>query len=54
MNPAAVKANIDLMDKGTIILVNSDAFEDRNLAKAGYAETPYYPRPVPTRSTRSP
>jgi len=40
MNPAALKANIDLMDKGTIILVNSDAFEDRNLAKAGYAENP--------------
>ncbi len=28
------------MDKGTIILVNSDAFEERNLAKAGYAENP--------------
>ncbi len=40
MNPAALKANIDLMDKGTIILVNSDAFEERNLAKAGYAENP--------------
>ncbi len=40
MNPAALKANIDMMDKGTIILVNSDAFEERNLAKAGYAENP--------------
>ena len=40
MNPAALRANIDLMDKGTIILVNSDSFEDRNLAKAGYAENP--------------
>jgi 2-oxoglutarate ferredoxin oxidoreductase subunit alpha len=40
MNPAALKANIDLMAKGTILLINSDAFEDRNLAKAGYAENP--------------
>ena len=40
MNPAALKANIDLMDKGTILLVNSDAFEERNLAKAGYAANP--------------
>ncbi len=40
MNPAALKANIDMMDKGTILLINSDAFEERNLAKAGYAENP--------------
>ena len=40
MNPAALKANIDLMAKGTILLVNSDAFEERNLAKAGYETNP--------------
>jgi len=40
MNPAALKANLDLMAKGTILLVNSDAFEERNLTKAGYAENP--------------
>ncbi|MGP0029359.1 MAG: 2-oxoacid:acceptor oxidoreductase subunit alpha [Acidimicrobiales bacterium] len=40
MNPAALKANIDLMAKGTILLVNSDAFDERNLTKAGYAENP--------------
>src|ERR1700677_2789486 len=40
MNPAALKANLDLMAKGTILLINSDAFEERNLAKAGYAENP--------------
>src|SRR5687767_698830 len=40
MNPAALKANIhDLMTGGTL-LVNSDAFDDRNLAKAGYTESP--------------
>jgi 2-oxoglutarate ferredoxin oxidoreductase subunit alpha len=39
-NPAALKANLELMAKGTILLVNSDAFEERNLTKAGYAENP--------------
>ena len=38
MNPAALRANVkDLAPAGTII-VNSDAFDDRALAKAGYAE----------------
>jgi len=40
MNPAALKANLDLMAKGTVLLVNSDAFEERNLAKAGYESNP--------------
>ncbi len=40
MNPAALKANIDLMANGTILLVNSDAFDERNLAKAGYETNP--------------
>ena len=40
MNPAALKANIDLMAKGTVLIVNSDAFEERNLAKAGYETNP--------------
>jgi 2-oxoglutarate ferredoxin oxidoreductase subunit alpha len=40
MNPAALKANIgDVTPNGTII-VNSDAFEDRTLQKAGYATNP--------------
>ena len=40
MNPAALKANIaDLTAAGTII-VNSDEFNERNLAKAGYAGNP--------------
>jgi len=40
MNPAALKANLkDLASAGTII-VNSDAFEERNLTKAGYAANP--------------
>ena len=40
MNPAALKANIDMMAKGTVLIVNSDAFEERDLAKAGYAVEP--------------
>ncbi len=40
MNPAALRANIELMAKGTVLLVNSDAFEERNLAKAGYEKNP--------------
>ncbi len=40
MNPAALKANIlDVSPAGTII-VNSDAFEERALQKAGYSENP--------------
>jgi 2-oxoglutarate ferredoxin oxidoreductase subunit alpha len=40
MNPAALKANIaDLTAAGTII-VNSDAFDERALTKAGYAANP--------------
>jgi 2-oxoglutarate/2-oxoacid ferredoxin oxidoreductase subunit alpha len=40
MNPAALKANLaDLAPAGTIV-VNSDTFEERNLAKAGYDANP--------------
>jgi 2-oxoglutarate ferredoxin oxidoreductase subunit alpha len=40
MNPAALSANLaDLAPAGTLI-VNSDAFEERNLAKAGYETNP--------------
>jgi len=40
MNPAALKANIDSLPKGATVIVNVDAFEDRNLAKAGYEASP--------------
>ena len=40
MNPAALKANLpDLAPAGTIV-VNSDAFDERNLARAGYSANP--------------
>ncbi len=40
MNPAALKANIDDLQRGGILIVNTDAFEERNLAKAGYDKNP--------------
>src|SRR5437016_2195332 len=40
MNPAALKANIGDLPRGGTRSVNADSFEDRNLAKAGYASNP--------------
>jgi 2-oxoglutarate ferredoxin oxidoreductase subunit alpha len=40
MNPAALLANVNDLDVGATIIVNSDAFEARNLAKAGCADNP--------------
>ena len=40
MNPAALKTNIKDLVKGGTLIVNSDAFVDRNLEKAGYAANP--------------
>jgi len=40
MNPAALRANITELEPGGTILVNSDAFEQRNLEKAGYQASP--------------
>src|SRR5947209_17830452 len=40
MNPAALKTNLDELEKGATIIVNEDAFSKRNLEKAGYKENP--------------
>lgn len=40
MNPAALKAHLHDLVKGGLLIINSDAFEDRNLAKAGYETNP--------------
>jgi 2-oxoglutarate ferredoxin oxidoreductase subunit alpha len=40
MNPAALKANIRDLEKGGTLIVNEDAFIDRNLEKAGYSSDP--------------
>ncbi|GAC1380908.1 MAG: 2-oxoacid:acceptor oxidoreductase subunit alpha [Marmoricola sp.] len=40
MNPAALKANLNDMKKGTAIIVDSHDFSARNLQKAGYDANP--------------
>ena len=40
MNPAALKADRDKVEKGGLIIINEDAFTQRNLEKAGYAADP--------------
>ena len=40
MNPAALKANLVELPPASTILVNSDAFEERNLKKVGYEVNP--------------
>jgi 2-oxoglutarate ferredoxin oxidoreductase subunit alpha len=40
MNPAALKANVSDLKEGGLLIVNEDAFSDRNLQKAGYEENP--------------
>lgn len=40
MNPAALKANLDSLKKGGHVIVNLDAFNKVNLAKAGYQNNP--------------
>jgi 2-oxoglutarate ferredoxin oxidoreductase subunit alpha len=40
MNPAALKSNVEELDDGSTIVVNEDAFNKRNLTKAGYDSNP--------------
>ena len=40
MNPAALKANLRDVPKGGTLIVDTDAFTDRNLKKAGYEANP--------------
>ena len=58
MNPAALKTNLTTLPKGATVIVNTDAFTEKNLAKAGYAASPledgtlgeYRVQPVPLAS----
>ncbi|MET7932490.1 2-oxoacid:acceptor oxidoreductase subunit alpha [Streptomyces sp. NPDC005322] len=55
MNPAALKANIGDVPRGAEIIVNTDEFTKRPMAKIGYAQSPledgslegYHVHPVP-------
>lgn len=40
MNPAALKANLDDLPRGGLVIANSDEFTKRNLAKVGYEANP--------------
>ena len=40
MNPAALKADLGRLEQNGLLIVNSDAFAERDLAKAGYTHNP--------------
>ncbi len=40
MNPAALRAELHQLERGGTLIVNVDTFDERNLAKAGYAANP--------------
>ncbi|MGC6477238.1 MAG: 2-oxoacid:acceptor oxidoreductase subunit alpha [Ilumatobacteraceae bacterium] len=40
MNPAALKADLQRLEQGGTLIVNTDAFDERNLEKAEYASNP--------------
>jgi len=40
MNPAALRANLASLPQGATIIVNTDAFDERSLTKAGYEADP--------------
>jgi 2-oxoglutarate ferredoxin oxidoreductase subunit alpha len=40
MNPAALKADLHLLEQGGTLIINEDTFDERNLAKAGYTVNP--------------
>ena len=40
MNPAALKVNLGDLAKGGTLIANTDAFNERNLQKAGYESNP--------------
>jgi len=40
MNPAALKANVGDLSPGSSVIVNVDAFDERDLTKAGYVSNP--------------
>ena len=40
LNPAALKVNLPLLQKGALIILNTDAFNSRNFAKAHIAADP--------------
>jgi 2-oxoglutarate ferredoxin oxidoreductase subunit alpha len=42
MNPAALKADLDKVGKGGVLILNEDSFTERNIQKAGYTADPLH------------
>jgi len=42
MNPAALKADLHRLERGGLLIVNTDSFEERDLHKAGYDHNPLH------------
>jgi len=42
MNPAALKADLHRLEQGGLLIVNTDAFDERDLHKAGYDHNPLH------------
>ncbi len=42
MNPAALKADLHRLEQGGLLIVNTDAFQERDLRKAGYDHNPLH------------
>lgn len=42
MNPAALKADLHRLEQGGLLIINTDAFEARDLEKAGYDHNPLH------------
>jgi 2-oxoglutarate/2-oxoacid ferredoxin oxidoreductase subunit alpha len=40
MNPAALKTNVESVERGGTVIVNEDSFSESNLRKAGYSSNP--------------
>jgi 2-oxoglutarate/2-oxoacid ferredoxin oxidoreductase subunit alpha len=40
MNPAALRADLETVVKGGVLILNEDSFTDRNIQKAGYTSDP--------------
>ena len=55
MNPAALKAHLPDLEPGAAVLLNSDAFDERSLQKAGYSSgPPQRPQPRGLQGLRGP
>jgi 2-oxoglutarate ferredoxin oxidoreductase subunit alpha len=46
MNPAALKANFNWVKPDGIIIFDRDAFDEKNIKKAGYTDNPFEEEPV--------